>query len=200
MSGSDAATRELVNQIGRPSVATMDRELARLDRVKSYRRLAFMIATCFAAVAAAVIIATNTWVAVMQVQGSSMTPLLKMNEIVFAVRGGGCERNDIIAFHHNNKLLIKRVIAMAGDTVEIDAEGAVTVNGQALHEPYITTPSLGTCDIEFPYMVPSGTVFVLGDNREQATDSRDSRFGPVSREQIVGKVTFGLWPLKSIDN
>jgi len=193
-----AETRKLVDLLGVPSVATLDRELARLDRSKAYKRLAATIAVCFAAVAAAVIIATNTWVAVMQVNGSSMNPLLKMNETVFVVRGAHCEQGDITAFYINNKLFIKRVVAVAGDTVDIDADGTVSVNGEVLHEPYIAEPSLGNCDIKLPYMVPAGTVFVLGDNREQATDSRDSRFGPVGKEQIVGRVILGLWPLKRL--
>jgi len=193
-----AEARKLVDLLGCPSVAALDRELARLDRIRAYRRLAATIAVCFAAVAALVIIATNTWVAVMQVNGSSMNPLLKMNETVFAVRGADCGQNDIIAFYINSKLYIKRVVAVAGDTVDIDADGTVSVNGEVLDEPYIAEPSLGSCDIKLPYMVPAGTVFVLGDNREQATDSRDSRFGPISGEQIVGRVVLGLWPLKRL--
>jgi len=198
MRSNDAANREVVDLLGRPSVRTMDRELARLDRVKAYKRLLWTVATCFVALAGLVIVATNTWVAVLQVSGSGMSPLLKMNETVFAVRGGHCERSDIVAFYINNKLYIRRVVAAAGDTVDIDAAGTVTLNGDVLNEPYIAEPSLGRCDITLPYMVPAGTVFVLGDNRGQATDSRDSRFGPVGREQIVGRVIFGLWPLKRL--
>ena len=198
MRNNDAAAREVVGLLGRPSVKTMDRELARLGRVKAYKRLTWTIVTCFVALAGLVIIATNTWVAVMQVSGSAMSPLLKMNETVLVVRGGHCERNDVIAFYLNNKLFIKRVVAVAGDTVDIGANGTVTLNGDVLNEPYAAEPSLGYCDITLPYMVPAGTVFVLGDNRGQAADSRDSRFGPVSREQIAGKVVFGLWPPKKL--
>jgi signal peptidase I len=141
------------------------------------------------------VIVTNLWVAALQVDGSSMNPLLRMDEVVLAVQTDSPARGDVVAFTHNNKLHIKRVIAVAGDRVEIDGDGVVSVNGQRLKEPYVAEPSLGNCDIAFPLQAPPGTVFVLGDNRPSSMDSRDSRFGPVGRDQIVGRVVFRIWPL-----
>ena len=94
-----------------------------------------------------------------------------------------------------NKLLIKRVIALSGDQVDIDQSGNVTVNGQALDEPYVTEKSLGECDIEFPYQVPEGKVFVMGDRRASSIDSRSSAIGCVGDDQIVGRVLFKVWPI-----
>jgi len=145
-----------------------------------------------------IVLATNLWLAVQQINGSSMNPLLQMDEIVVAVRGSNPERNDVIAFNHNQKLHVKRVIAVAGDWVEIDANGIVSVNGSKPTEPYVSELSLGNCDLTFPYQVPAGTVFVLGDNRPLSLDSRDSKFGPVDREQIIGILKFGIWPLSKI--
>ena len=147
---------------------------------------------------AAIIIVTNVWTAVLQIDGSSMNPLLQADEIVLVVRTDNPARNDIIAFYHNNKLHIKRVIALAGDLVDIDENGVVSINGETLEEPYVSELSRGNCDIEVPFMVPSGEVFVLGDNRPSSLDSRYSQFGTVNRDQIIGKVKLSLWPLSKM--
>jgi signal peptidase I len=119
-------------------------------------------------------------------------------EIVVLNKGAKTETGDIIAFYYNNKILIKRVIANAGDWVDIDADGNVSVNGQPLEEPYVTEKALGVCDIEFPYQVPDERVFVLGDHRSVSVDSRSSQVGCVAKEQIVGKLVFRVWPLQRI--
>lgn len=91
--------------------------------------------------------------------------------------------------------LIKRVIAMEGDVIAIDPENEmVYLNGELLEEPYIdgTTPSL--FGFTGPYIVPEGTVFVMGDNRADSTDSRSGSVGPVALDRIMGKAVFRLWP------
>jgi signal peptidase I len=125
-----------------------------------------------------------------------MTPTLVDGEIVVLNKGAKTETGDIIAFYYNNKILIKRVIANAGDWVDIDEDGNVSVNGQQLDEPYVTEKSLGVCDIEFPYQVPDERVFVLGDHRSVSVDSRSSQIGCVAQEQIVGKLVFRVWPFQ----
>jgi signal peptidase I len=95
------------------------------------------------------------------------------------------------------KDLIKRVIALPGETIDI-RDNQVVIDGRVLEEPYlaedvVTAP---TGSIEFPFEVPEGCVFVMGDNR---TDSRDSRiFGPVDEDQIVGRAFVRVWPLSQI--
>jgi len=174
----------------------LDEEIAWHERKKSYRRVAFGILISLIATAAAIVLITNLWLAVLQVDGSSMNPLLQMDEIVFAVRTDNPARGEVVALYYNNRLQIKRVIGIAGDTVNISSDGAVSVNGNRISEPYVAEKSLGTCDIEFPFQVPTGTVFVLGDNRADSMDSRDGRFGPVPREQIVGRIAYRAWPLR----
>ena len=77
-------------------------------------------------------------------------------DIVVAISNSKFKTGDVIAFYYNNNILVKRVIAAAGDWVDIDGEGNVYVNGELLDEPYITEKSYGNCDIELPYQVPDG--------------------------------------------
>jgi len=191
----DNRIREQVDALGRPGVGMLDREIARMERAQAYRKLARGIATGLITAAAAIIIVTNLWVAVLLVEGASMGPLLQTDEVVFAIRTGKPAKNDIIAFEHNNKTYIKRVIATGGDRVDIRKDGAVAVNGVTLQEPYVRELGPGSCDISLPYQVPPGSFFVLGDNRPVSMDSRDSRIGPVSGEQVIGKVVFRMWPI-----
>lgn len=144
--------------------------------------------------AAAVLVAT-LWMPVLQIYGSSMEPTLEEGEIVVSVKGERFKHGDVIAFYYNNKILVKRVIATSGQWVDIDDNGYVSVNGELLDEPYITDRAIGNCDITFPYQVPDGRTFVLGDHRSVSLDSRSTSIGCVTSEQIVGKLTFGIWPL-----
>ena len=93
------------------------------------------------------------------------------------------------------KPLVKRVIAKGGDTISIDySTGAVTVNGELLQEDYIAEPTYLGYDVEFPYTVPEGTVFVMGDNRNRSADSRYASIGQIEESQVIGKVLCILFP------
>ena len=95
------------------------------------------------------------------------------------------------------KDLIKRVIGLPGDTVDI-RDNQILIDDRILEEPYIgeDVQTRPTGNIEFPFEVPEGCVFVMGDNR---TDSRDSRiFGPIDEDQIVGRAFIRVWPLTEI--
>ena len=178
-----------------PTVEQLEQEPKRETYRRRYNRvLRSTIYTLITVAAAAVLVAT-LFLPVLRIYGSSMTPTMADGDIVVSVKGGSFTRGDIIAFWFNNKILVKRVIANPGEWVDIDAEGNVAINGEPLDEPYLTEKALGECDIELPYQVPDGRLFVMGDHRSTSSDSRSSAVGCVAEEQIVGKLVFRVWPL-----
>lgn len=135
---------------------------------------------------------------IVRVDGPSMQPTLEDSDILFVNRFFYEPKNgDIIIFHpitNSEVAYVKRVIAVEGQEVNIDPrEGTVYVDGVELKEDYIKAPlkSAGKQN-KYPMVVPADHVFVLGDNRNNSTDSRD--LGPVSHESIMGKVIFRILP------
>jgi len=80
--------------------------------------------------------------------------------------------------------------------IDIDDDGNVYVNGKLLDEPYVKEKAKGVCDIDFPFRVPEGSYFMIGDHRETSIDSRSSTIGCISQDEIVGKILFTVWPIK----
>ena len=169
-----------------------ERERSRLTRSVRSGIYVFLIA-----VAAAVLIATMV-LPVFRIYGSSMSPVLNEGDIVISVKTSSFQRGDIISFYYNNKVLVKRVIALPGEWVDIDDAGNIYVDGTLLDEPYLQEKALGECDIDMPYQVPESRLFVCGDHRSTSVDSRSSTVGCVAEEQIAGKIIFRVWPLQDI--
>ena len=170
-------------------------EEERRARRRSTLRIARNAAIVLVIIAAVVVLISHFMFPVLHVYGHSMNETLDEGDIVLTVKGSSFSTGDVIAFYYNNKLLVKRVIGNAGDKINIDKEGYVYVNDEKLDEPYLTKRALGDCNIKFPYQVPEARVFVMGDNRIDSIDSRNSAVGCVSEEQIVGKVFLKIWPL-----
>jgi signal peptidase I len=189
---------ELENEKDKPTSSQLKQELAREEHRSQYHRNLGSTMIILLAAAAAAVLITTLLLPVLQVTGTSMEPALETGQIVVAVKNSSFKTGDIVAFYYNNKILLKRVIGQAGDVINIDEDGNVTVNDTELYEPYVQDKSLGHCDITFPYQVPDGKIFVLGDNRAVSIDSRSSTVGCIARESIVGKVVFRAWPLKEI--
>ena len=105
-------------------------------------------------VAAFAILVATLWLPVLQIYGVSMTPTLDEGQIVVSLKSGKFDRNDLVAFYIGNKILVKRLIALPGDSVNILEDGTVFVNGKELDEPYISEKAFGECDLEFPFQVP----------------------------------------------
>ena len=178
-----------------PTTEQIEGELVRLRYKSRYSRtLRSTIAILIVVAALAVLVAT-LWMPVLRIYGSSMSPTLVDGQIVISVKNARFEPGDVAAFYHGNKLLIKRYIAGPGDWVDIDADGSVSVNGSPLEEPYLTEKAYGETNIQLPYQVPDERYFLMGDNRSVSVDSRNTTVGCISRDQIVGKVIFRIWPL-----
>lgn len=178
-----------------PSTKDLEAELQRVRRQGSYKSILKSTVYTLVIVAAIAILAATLWIPVLEIYGTSMTPTLQDGELVLAVKGSGFEPGDIVAFYYNNKILVKRVIASAGDWVDIDSAGNVYINGEQLEEPYLKEKARGNVDIELPYQVPDEKIFVMGDHRATSVDSRSKAVGCVDQEQIVGKIIFRIWPI-----
>lgn len=186
------------SKVKKISVQELENELKRENyRSKYFKILTSTIYALIIVAAVAAIVATLV-MPVLQISGSSMTPTFQEGEIVFSIKTKNLKPGDIIAFYHGNKILVKRVIAGAGSWVNITIDGDVYVNGELLEENYIQEKMLGETNITYPYQVPDGSWFVLGDHREVSIDSRNSEIGCIKQEDIVGKIIFRVWPLKRI--
>lgn len=111
------------------------------------------------------------------------------------------ERGDIVIITQPNSLgkpLVKRVIAKGGDTLDIDfISHKVIVNGEVLDEPYIAEPTALKGNMVYPLTVPEGKVFVMGDNRNHSSDSREKYIGFIDEDYILGVAKFRLLPFES---
>lgn len=140
---------------------------------------------------------------IMDVKGSSMVPTLKNGDkVLVSDLFYEPARGDIVVFkkdsYDSGKALVKRVVAVAGDVVNIDFEkGIVYVNGEALEEDYIDVLTTTKIDFIGPQTVPDSCLFVMGDNRNASTDSRDKRIGMVDKRLIIGKVLLVVYPFDS---
>ena len=185
-------------ELGQPTVEQLERELNRERYKHRYHSvLRSTIYTLITVAAVAVLVAT-LWLPVLRIYGTSMTPTLQDGEILFTVKTTDFKPGEIVAFYYNNKILVKRVICREGDWVDLDEDGTLYVNGEERDEPYLIEKALGETNIELPYQVPDGRIFVMGDHRSTSVDSRNTAVGCVSQEQIVGKVVFRIWPLNRL--
>ncbi len=133
----------------------------------------------------------------MKVDSESMAPTYHTGDQVMVLKLGARNEHpqirDVIAFHPpgSDELLVKRVVAVGGDTVGIE-DGVLVVDGHQVKEGFVDHAQMDSVYFG-PVRVPAGSVFMMGDNRPNSVDSR--RFGPVPLHDVVGRVVARLWPL-----
>jgi signal peptidase I len=179
-----------------PTTEQLHDELKRLRYRERFARSIWSTISSLIVVAAIAIIISTMLLPVLKVTGTSMTPTLQNDEVLICNKLAEPERGDVIAFYYNNKVLLKRLIGLPGDKIDIAEDGTVIVNDEELVEPYVSEIAIGECDVEFPYQVPENRYFVLGDHRAVSIDSRSTSVGCIAEENIIGKVMVRVLPVK----
>ncbi len=179
----------------KPTLEQLERELKFEQKKHFWTGVARNTLFFLSVVSAAVVILVVFMFPVVQLEGTSMAPTLQNGDVIVSVSGVKISSGDIIAFYHNNTIFVKRVVAVGGDTVNIDSDGIVYVNDVPLEEPYLEEKAKGSCDIPLPYQVPIDQYFVLGDHRSASIDSRHAAVGCVGVDMVLGRVACRIWPL-----
>ena len=170
-------------------------ELNRINYKNRYSRVLKSTLYSVIIIAAIGTIISSLVMPVLQISGNAMEPNYSNGDIVVSIKKKNLASGDVIAFYHGNKILVKRVIATAGEWVNIDKEGNIYINGKKNEEKYLVVKAIGETDIKYPYQVPNESYFVLSDDRSNNIDSRLQEIGSIKEEDIIGKVLFRVWPL-----
>ena len=183
-----------------PDLKEIETEMSQVRSKGRFRQALRGTFGTFIVVAALAVIIAFIFLPVLRItNGHNMEPGLQPGDIVILQKTDDVKIGEVCAFYFNNKLLLRRVIAREGDKVEIDEKGYVKVNGEFLEEDkYISEHALGQCDIDFPFRVPAGQLFVMGDNRDYALDSRATNFGCIAQDEIFGKPLARIYPFGSL--
>lgn len=178
-----------------PTAEQVETERLSLKKKAKFKKTMRNAVAVLVVVAAIAVLLSTLFLPVIQVSGDSMEPTLHSGDVIVLHKTQKFKSGQLCCVSWQNKLLLKRIIGLPGDYIKIDEEGNVYVNDELIDEPYAQNKCLGECDITFPYLVPEGKLFVLGDRRDTSIDSRSSAIGCVDKEQIIGQVLFKIWPL-----
>lgn len=180
------------------TVENLERELHRENYKHSFSRLLRSTIYVLIIIVAVASVGATLFMPVIEITDSSMKPLVEDGDIVLTIKSSSFKTGDVVAFYYGNKILVKRVIGVQGDFVNIDKDGIVYVNGEELKEDYVKEFLKGESDIKYPVQVSDNSIFVLSDERNVLTDSRSENIGTIKKENIIGKVIFKVWPIKKI--
>lgn len=175
-----------------PEVDQLRQELHRVEHRSQYAAMLKSTVSMLLTAAAAAVLAATLWLPVLQITGNSMAPTLQHGDVVICQKTRAVEPGDLMGFYVGNKLLVKRCVAGPGQTVDVDEDGNLLLDGE------ISGQLPGQWETERPCTVPEEHVFCLGDNRAVSVDSRHREVGCVNWEQILGKPVFRVWPLNRI--
>lgn len=181
-----------------PTAKQIEAEILREKYNRKYKQVLRSTLYSLIVVAAVAVLIATLALPVLQISGSSMEPTLNDEEIVVLIKTTNLKRGELCCFSYQNKLLIKRIIGLPGDKINVDQNGNVYVNDEVIDEPYITDRALGESDITYPCYVTDNHYFLMGDHRSTSIDSRSSVIGLVSEDYIVGKIFFRTWPFDTI--
>ena len=181
-----------------PTLTQIREERSKLDRRRRRRRATVTLFASFLVTLLGGLMILLMFLPVLEVSGNSMEPTLRDGDILVLLRPGTIQAGEMCGIYARDRLILKRVIGLPGDVVDMDGTGTVFVNGRQLQEPYVSRKAVGTCDLTFPFTVPEDSLFVLGDHRETSIDSRSNLIGCVQTNQVMGQVVARIWPLQSI--
>ena len=181
-----------------PTAEQIEAEILREKYNRKYKQVLRSTLYSLIVVAAVAVLIATLALPVLQISGSSMEPTLNDEEIVVLIKTTNLKRGELCCFTYQNKLLIKRIIGLPGDKINVDQNGNVYVNDEIIDEPYITDKALGESDITYPCYVTDNHYFLMGDHRSTSIDSRSSVIGLVSEDYIVGKIFFRIWQFDTI--
>ncbi len=204
MSSSDISSPSV--KADRPTIEQLRQELERLDSLEQPKKgkrkksgfgrflgILFLIVFLLAAALIIYLFVTSGYA----IYGDSMSPCLNEGDLVLALPHIPPRAGDMVAFRIDDRILIKRVVGCPGESIDVSTDGSVTVNGIALSEPYAILSESNIGDLEYPLTLSDRSYFVLGDNRGNSVDSRNSILGPINEAEILGKVALRVWPLRS---
>ncbi|MDO4620894.1 MAG: signal peptidase I [Lachnospiraceae bacterium] len=182
----------------RPDLGEIEAEMSRLEQKRRGNGHFRVFLIAFALALALGYFVAPRFLKFLAVSGNSMEYTLQAGDYVLCVKTNQVKKGDIVVFRRKGATLLRRVIAIEGDQVTVEDDGSVEVNGELLQEDYISDKGAGIGDAKYPYYIGKNELFVMGDHRGTAVDSRNSTIGTIKTDEIQGCVKLIFWPVYRI--